>query len=55
MLISATVRSNVLALLLSLAVVYGPMMIVDYLPFGMQKARNQELVKEVEGLIFFPS
>lgn len=38
MLISAKTRSNVLALLLSLAVVYGPMMIVEYLPYGVQKA-----------------
>ena len=38
MFISATVKSNVLALLLSLAVVYGPMMITEYLPYEMQKA-----------------
>ena len=38
MLISAIVKNNVLALLLSLAVVYGPMMITEYLPYGMQKA-----------------
>lgn len=38
MLISAGVKNNVLALLLSLAVVYGPMMIANYLPYGMQKA-----------------
>lgn len=38
MFISSTVKSNVLALVLSLAVVYGPMMIVDYLPYGLQKA-----------------
>ena len=38
MFISATVKNNVLALLLSLAVVFGPMMIAQYLPYGMQKA-----------------
>lgn len=38
MFISAAVKNNVLALLLSLAVVYGPMMIAQYLPYGMQKA-----------------
>ncbi|MCM1046532.1 MAG: ABC transporter permease subunit [Candidatus Gastranaerophilales bacterium] len=38
MLLSAKTRSNVLALLLSLAVVYGPMMIAEYLPYGAQKA-----------------
>lgn len=38
MLISAKIKSNVLALLFSLAVVYGPMMIVEYLPYGVQKA-----------------
>lgn len=38
MFISAKTRSNVLALLLSLTVVYGPMMIVEYLPYGVQKA-----------------
>lgn len=38
MFISAKTRSNVLALLLSLAVVYGPMMIAGYLPYGVQKA-----------------
>lgn len=38
MLLSAAARSNVPALLLSLAVVYGPMMIDRYLPYGMQKA-----------------
>ena len=38
MLISSTVKSNVLALLFSLAVVYGPMMIAEYLPYGVQKA-----------------
>ncbi len=38
MLISAAVKSNVLALILSLAVVYVPTMIDPYLPFGLQKA-----------------
>ncbi len=38
MFLSAKTRSNVLALLFSLAVVYGPMMIVEYLPYGVQKA-----------------
>ena len=38
MLISAAVKSNVLSLLLSLAVVYGPMMIDQYLPYSAQKA-----------------
>ena len=38
MFISAAVKNNVLALLLSLAVVYGPMLIAEYLPYGMQKA-----------------
>lgn len=38
MVISAKTRSNVLALLFSLAVVYGPMMIAEYLPYGVQKA-----------------
>lgn len=38
MFISAKTRSNVLALLFSLAVVYGPMMITEYLPYGVQKA-----------------
>lgn len=38
MLLSAKMRSNVLVLLLSLAVVYGPMMIAEYLPYGAQKA-----------------
>lgn len=40
MFISAKMRSNVLALLLSLAVVYGPMMITEYLPYGVQKAMD---------------
>lgn len=38
MLISAAVKNNVLALVLSLAVAYAPMMIAQYLPFGVQKA-----------------
>ena len=38
MFISAKTRSNVLALLFSLAVVYGPMMIAEYLPYEVQKA-----------------
>ena len=38
MLISSAVKSNVLALILSLAVVYVPTVIDPYLPFGMQKA-----------------
>ena len=38
MFISATVKSNVLALLFSLAVVYGPMMVAEYLPYELQKA-----------------
>lgn len=38
MFLSAGIRSNVRTLLLSLAVVYGPMMIVEYLPYGLQKA-----------------
>ena len=36
--ISATVKSNVLAyLLFKLAAVYGPMMVAEYLPYGIQK------------------
>ena len=31
-------KRQVLTLLLSLAVVYGPMMIAEYLPYKMQKA-----------------
>lgn len=38
MLISAAVKNNVLALLLSLAVVYVPMAVAQYMPYGMQKA-----------------
>ena len=37
MFISATVKSNVLALLFSLTAVYGPMMVAEYLPYGIQK------------------
>lgn len=37
-LISASVKSNVRALLFSFAVVYAPMMIAEYLPYGAQKA-----------------
>lgn len=38
MLISSAVKSNVLALILSLAVVYVPTVIDPYLPYGFQKA-----------------
>ena len=38
MLLSALVKSNVLALLLSLAAVYGPAIAAQYLPMGAQKA-----------------
>ena len=38
MLISASVKNNVLALILSLAVVYGPMTVTKYLPLALQKA-----------------
>lgn len=38
MFLSAKTRGNVLALLSSLAVVYGPTMIAGYLPYGVQKA-----------------
>ena len=38
LLLSALVKSNVLALLLSLAAVYGPMAAAQYLPMGAQKA-----------------
>ena len=38
MFISAAVKSNVLALILSLAVVYVPAMFDRYLPYGLQKA-----------------
>ena len=38
LLISAAVKNNVLALILSLAVAYAPMMIEQYLPFEAQKA-----------------
>ncbi|MDE6219912.1 MAG: ABC transporter permease [Lachnospiraceae bacterium] len=40
MLLSAIVKSNVLALLSSLAAVYAPMMLERYLPFWMQKAKD---------------
>ena len=38
MFISAKLKNNVLALLFSLVMVYGPMMITEYLPYEMQKA-----------------
>lgn len=38
MLISSAVKSNVLALILSLAVVYVPTMFEPYLPYGLKKA-----------------
>ena len=38
MLLSALVKSNFLALLLSLAAVYGPMAVAQYLPVGLQRA-----------------
>lgn len=38
MFLSAKTRSHVPALLLSLAVIYGPMMVTKYLPYGLQKA-----------------
>ena len=38
MYISAKVKNNVLALLLSLTAAYGPMMVAQYLPYEMQKA-----------------
>lgn len=37
MFISASVKSNVLALLLSFTAVYGPMLVVEYLPYELQK------------------
>ena len=40
MFISATVKSNILALLFSLAVVYGPMIVAEYLPYEWQKAMD---------------
>ncbi|MBQ7839962.1 MAG: ABC transporter permease [Lachnospiraceae bacterium] len=40
MFISATVKSNVLALLFSLAAVYGPMIVAEYLPYELQKAMD---------------
>lgn len=38
MFISAKVKNNVLALLLSLVAAYGPLMIAQYLPYTLQKA-----------------
>ncbi len=38
MLASAAVRSNVLALLLSLAVIYAPLKLINYCPLILQKA-----------------
>jgi len=38
MFLSAAVKNNVLALLFSLAFVYGPMMAAEYLPYKLQKA-----------------
>lgn len=38
MFLSAKTRSNVLTLLFSLAVVYAPAVIAEYLPYGVQKA-----------------
>ena len=38
MFISAKVKNNVLALLFSLVVAYGPLMIAEYLPYELQKA-----------------
>lgn len=38
MFLSAKTRSNILTLLFSLAVVYGPMTVERYLPYGVQKA-----------------
>ncbi len=40
MLLSAAVKSNVLALLSALAVVYVPMLLESYLPFWLQKAKD---------------
>lgn len=40
MLISAKVKNNVLALLLSLTMAYGPMMVAQYLPYELQKAMD---------------
>ena len=37
MLISASVKNNVLALILSLTAIYGPMAIANYFPYTMQK------------------
>ena len=38
MLLSALVKSNVLALLLSLGAAWGPAVVAQYLPYGLQKA-----------------
>ena len=38
MLLSAVLKNNVLALLLSLAVAYGPTIIAKYLPYGVKRA-----------------
>ncbi len=38
LMISAAAKNNVLSLLLGLTAVYGPMMIVKYLPYNLQKA-----------------
>ena len=38
MFVSATVKSNMFALLISLSAVYGPMLIAEYLPYELQKA-----------------
>lgn len=40
MLLSAVVKSSVLALLSSLAVIYVPMLMENYLPFWLQKAKD---------------
>lgn len=40
MLLSAAIKSNVLALLLSLAVAYAPSTVARYLPYGAQKAMD---------------
>ena len=57
MFISATMKNNVLALLFSLACVYGPMMIAEYLPYELQKvldlfadAPNAELTAQLEAV-----
>jgi hypothetical protein len=40
MLLSALARNNFIAVLLSIAIVYGPMMIAQYLPYWAQKAMD---------------